>query len=140
MCRRYHRYAGYMTVEAALILSTVLMVYLFLIRSFLWIYDRCILEQDMASWAIKATYTNNQMPEEKWREWIRDWDTEKYLWMVPYEPMVQKKGWDLVITGRGEVQSYQTAIQYRLRIIEPVEWLRMKRRAKELVKQKGGKE
>ena len=48
------RVGGYFSVEAALVLPVVLGVYLFLITMLFVQYDRCLLEQDMASMLIKA--------------------------------------------------------------------------------------
>ena len=44
-----------MTVEAALVMSVVLMVYLFVIESMLTQYNRCIEELEMARCAVLGT-------------------------------------------------------------------------------------
>ena len=56
------RVGGYFSVEAALVLPVVLGVYLFLITMLFVQYDRCLLEQDMASMLIKAS---NHFPDFK---------------------------------------------------------------------------
>ncbi len=121
--------AGYMTVEAALILSTVFMVYLFLIHSFLWVYDRCVLEQDMAALALRCAVAEENKLEIVWQQEMNSWDREKYLWLEPEEPVLEKQGWKFTITGRGEDTRLGTCgVSYEVWRFIPEDWLRMKRK------------
>ena len=52
---RQREAGGYFTVEAAIVLPVVLGVYVFLITVLLVQYDRCVLEQDMASMIVKVS-------------------------------------------------------------------------------------
>ena len=118
-----------MTVEAALILSTVFMVYLFLIRSFLWIYDRCVLEQEMAAFVLRCANAEEDALERVWQQEIGDWDTEKYLWLEIQEPVLQKQGWKLTVTGRGaDSQLGDCGITYEMWHFTPEDWLRVSRK------------
>ncbi len=120
---------GYMTVEAAMILSTVFFVYLFLIRSFFGIYDRCVLEQDMAAFALRCTNAEEQELERVWQQEIGDWNTEKYLWLELKEPMLQKQGWRFTVTGSGESGALgDCGVTYKMWHFSPEDWLRMSRR------------
>ena len=54
-------FAGYMTVEAALIMSVVFMVYLFVIENMLLQYDRCIEELEAARCVVLNTEDSDRM-------------------------------------------------------------------------------
>ncbi len=57
--------AGYMTVEAALVMSVVFMVYLFVIEGMLIQYDRCIEELEAARRAVLKVEEDNEMYDVK---------------------------------------------------------------------------
>lgn len=123
------RMAGYMTVEAALVLSTVFMVYLFLIFSFLIMYDRCVLEQDMAALLLRCANAEEEELERVWQQETGDLDTEKYLWMDLQEPILQKQGWRLSVSARGDAGQWGSfGITYNMWEFTPGEWLRMSKR------------
>lgn len=123
---------GYMTVEAALILSEVLLLYVFLIRSFFLIYDRCLLEQDMAALTMSCVYESTEDLERVWQQETKAWDTTKYLWIAPKEPTLQKKGWKLMVEGSaiGE-QAGDLKVSYEIWRMVPEDWLRTKRKAEQ---------
>lgn len=121
--------AGYMTVEAALILAIVFMAYLFLIRSFFWMYDRCVLEQDVASLILKCASVQDDELERKWQQALEARDEDKYLWIQFQEPTFKKQGWKLKVTGWGENEQLGDCyIAYEVWRLCPEDWLRMKRR------------
>lgn len=121
--------AGYMTVEAALILSIVFMVYLFLIRSFFWMYDRCVLEQDVASLILKCVSVPDSELERSWQQAMEAWDEDKYLWINFQEPTFRKQGWKFKVAGWGENEQLGDCyITYEVWRLCPEDWLRMKRR------------
>lgn len=118
---------GYMTVEAALVLSIVFMVYLFLIQSCLWMYDRCVLEQDMAALALRCVNGEAGQLERVWQQELADWDREKYLWTEPQEPEIKKQGWKLTITGKSkDIRQKDYGITYEVWQLTPEDWLRGK--------------
>ena len=57
--------SGYMTVEAALVMSVVLMVYVFLIDTMLFQYERCVEELEAARKSVLAVETEEVMYETK---------------------------------------------------------------------------
>lgn len=84
--RRY--VGGYFSVEAALVLPAVLGVYLFLIAVLLVQYDRCLLEQDLASMLVKTS--NHPGTPQQQLEYLQEltaaWDREQYLWIQLQSP------------------------------------------------------
>lgn len=132
------RISAYMTVEASLIMSVVLMLYLFIIQSFFWVYDRCILEQDMAVFTIKCAGKENQETLDTWQQMIQSWDTEQYLWMTLQEPVLRKNGETLEITGLGSsAQMGDFQIVYKVKQLNAQEWLRLKRRLSKTIEKEG---
>lgn len=95
---------GYFSVEAALVLPTVLGVYLFLIAILLLQYDRCLLEQDMASMLIKASNEKNtpQQQLEYLQELTATWDKEQYLWLRPQSPYFTVQGQQIRLKATGQ--------------------------------------
>lgn len=95
---------GYFSVEAALVLPVVLGVYLFLISILLVQYDRCLLEQDMASMLIKTcNYSGTpQQRLEYLQELTTSWDREQYLWMEPQTPHFTIQGQQIRLEAEGE--------------------------------------
>ena len=123
--------AGYMTVEATLILSIVFGVYLFLIGCGFWIYDRCILEQDIATLTIKCVVAEEEELENVWKQALENRDGEKYLWLEAEEPVWQRQGWKFTITGRGRDHVLSDcSVSYEVWDLNPEDWLRRKRSIK----------
>ena len=121
--------AGYMTVEAALVLSTVFMVYLFLLCFFLILYDRCVLEQDAAALLLRCANAEEAELERVWQQETGGLNTEKYLWMELQEPMLRKQGWRLSVTAKGDAGRWGSyGITYNLWKFTPGDWLRMSNR------------
>lgn len=102
--RKQKNMDGYFSVEAALVLSAVLGVYLFLIVILFVQYDRCLLEQDMASMLIKAA--NYQGTPQQRLEYLREltmsWDREQYLWLQPQAPRFVMQGKQIRLEAAGE--------------------------------------
>lgn len=95
---------GYFSVEAALVLPTVLGVYLFLIVLLFIQHDRCLLEQDMASMMIKAvnhTGTPGQQMDYL-QELTAQWDREQYLWIKLKAPHFAIQGQKICLEAAGE--------------------------------------
>ena len=129
---REKKVSGYMTVEATLIMSEVLLLYLFLIRTCLFLYDRCLFEEDMATLAMRCVYEDTENLEKVWQQQVKDWDTTKYLWITLNEPTLKKQGWKLEITGSGiDEQAGNLKISYEIWKMSPEDWLRTKRKAEQ---------
>lgn len=129
---------GYMTVEAALILSTVFWVYVFMIRSFLWVYDRCVMEQDMAGIVLRCVNAREDSLEKVWQQEVGRLDTEKYLWLELQEPLLQKQGWKLQVKARGEDEVLGSCgVNYEVWSFNPTNWLRLGHRPENAAKEKG---
>ncbi len=102
--KKHGRIKGYFSVEAALVLPTVLGVYLFLVVMLFAQYDRCLLEQDMASMLIKAGNYEGT-PQERLnylQELTLLWDREQYLWIQPQPPRFSVQGQQIRLEAAGE--------------------------------------
>lgn len=95
---------GFFSVEAALVLPAVLGVYLFLIVILFLQYDRCLLEQDMASVMIKSSdYAGTaQQRMEYLQELTTQWERERYLWVEPLTPYFLIRGSQIRLEAAGE--------------------------------------
>ncbi len=123
------RISAYMTVEASLIMPMVLFFYLYLIALFLFMYDRCLLEQDMAVLSIKLSGNHKEETQILCQDCLADWEREVYLWVKPQEPELKESGWKLTITGKAEDRLWgKLKAQYEIRKLSPVEWLRARQR------------
>lgn len=102
--KRHRDISGYFSVEAALVLPMVLGVYLFLIGVLFVQYDRCLLEQDMASMLIKADEYSGT-PRQR-LEYLQElsalWDREQYLWIQPQTPYFTVQGQQIRLETAGE--------------------------------------
>ncbi len=101
--KKRNRTEGYFSVEAALVLPMVLSVYVFLIAMLLLQYDRCQLEQDMASMMIKAVNYPGT-PHQKlayMQELSAGWDREGYLWLQPQVPHFTIQGQQIRLNVEG---------------------------------------
>lgn len=102
---RNRRYvSAYLSVEAALVMPVVLGVYLFLIAALLVQYDRCLLEQDMASMLVKTS--NHPGTPQQQLEYLQEltaaWDREQYLWIQPQSPHFIIQGQQIRLEAAGE--------------------------------------
>lgn len=123
------RISAYMTVEASLIMPIVLFFYLFFIELCLFMYDRCLLEQDMAVLSVKLAGNHKEETKILWKDCLADWEKEAYLWMKPQEPELKESGWKLTITGKAENKLWgKLKAQYEIRKLSPVKWLRGRQR------------
>ena len=97
-------YEGFFSVEAALVLPIVLGVYLFLIVMLFLQYDRCLLEQDMASIMVKAgSYEGTpQQTMEYLQELTAQWERKRYLWIAPQAPYFTIQGSQIRLEATGE--------------------------------------
>ena len=116
---------GYMTVEASLVMSLVLMVYLFVIRYGLWCYDRLMLEQDMA--VILLHCVEAQEIESVWQQEKRGWEEKQYLWVWDREASLEGRAFTIRITGKAQGGKMgNIGVQYEMRNLKPQQWLRGK--------------
>ncbi len=104
--RRQTGDSGYFTVEAAIVLPMVLGVYLFLIITLFVQYDRCILEQDMASMMVKVSnHTGTPQQQLQYlQELTMAWDRESYLWIQPPSPHFAIQGQRILVEAVGEYE------------------------------------
>lgn len=98
------RYEGFFSVEAALVLPAVLGVYLFLIVMLFVQYDRCLLEQDMASMMIKSgSYAGTPQQRLEYLQGLTaQWEWERYLWVEPQAPRFSIRGPQIRLEAAGE--------------------------------------
>ena len=98
------RVGGYFSVEAALVLPVVLGEYLFLITMLFVQYDRCLLEQDMASMLIKACNHSGTSRQQLTylQELTAAWDREQYLWLELQSPHFTVQGRQICLETAGE--------------------------------------
>lgn len=97
---------GYFSVEAALVFPAVLGVYIFLIALLFVQYDRCLLEQDMASVLVKVSNHTGapQQQLEYLRELTESWDREQYLWVRLQSPHFTIQGQKIQLEAAGEYE------------------------------------
>ncbi|MBQ8040524.1 MAG: pilus assembly protein [Lachnospiraceae bacterium] len=116
---------GYMTVEASLVMSLVMMVYLFLIEYALWGYDRYILERDLAGMLLHCA--NAVELDTVWQQEKRDWEEKEYLWTGEKKVELEKGLLTLKITGvttGGNMGNIKAG--YEMWDLKPQQWLRGK--------------
>lgn len=102
--KKQTKYEGFFSVEAALVLPTVLGVYLFVIVMLFVQYDRCLLEQDMASMMIKAG-SHAGTPQQRLeylQELTAQWERNRYLWVEPQAPYFTVRGSWIRLEAAGE--------------------------------------
>lgn len=128
---------GYMTVEASLVMSTVMVVYLFILRTMLFQYDRCTLEQEVACMAVRYEDINLKTLEETTQLVQLKWDTEQYLLLMPQAPEWEVKGGYVIITAKDN-RSILQDVQYKFWQTEPENLLRIQRRILMSQKKKEG--
>lgn len=125
-----------MTVEASLVMTVVLMVYLFVIRCMFFQYDRCILEQETARLVVQCVSgsINDSRELERLTEQFRD--EEQYLWLDVQEPDVQRKGGFLSVQVQGiNDQIKNCEAGYKVWQTDPVGVLRAQRAIKGKLKE-----
>ena len=85
-------------------LPVVLGVYLFLITMLFVQYDRCLLEQDMASMLIKACNHSGTSRQQLTylQELTAAWDREQYLWLELQSPHFTVQGRQICLETAGE--------------------------------------
>lgn len=97
MGKNKKRVGTYFTVEASLVLPVVIGSIIFIISFLLFWYNRCLMEQELAMIAVKASQSEAQTPEELERE-LREWRgeclTDKYYaWDVETIISSRKNNW-----------------------------------------------
>lgn len=121
---------GYMTVEASLVMSVVLMVYLFIIRYSLWCYDRAMLEQDIGVMLLRTAGAKEM--EMTWQQEKRNLRQKQYLWIGDKEASLEKGLFTLTITGKAKGGNMDSiGIRYEMVALKPQQWLRGKEKVVE---------
>lgn len=116
---------AYMTVEASLVMSLVLMLYLFIIEYALWGYDRYMTDRDLA--VILIHCANAEEIESVWQREKRIWEEKEYLWVGSKETTLEKGLLTLKITGEasgGSLGNIKSG--YEMWDLKPQQWLRGK--------------
>ncbi len=126
--------SGYMTVEASLVMTVTLMVYLFLIRCMLYQYDRCIWEQKTAETAVAYADVDQDSLADANRLIEMRWDQGAFLLQPQRAPGLSLKGSCLTV-GPLEEGEPESGRCYRIWLREPENLLRIQRRINEIRKQ-----
>ena len=116
---------AYMTVEASLIMSLVLMLYIFIIKYALWDYDRYMLERDLGSILLQCS--GAEEIEGVWQQKKRAWEEKEYLWVSEKKVSMEKGILTLKIYGEaagGSMGSIEAG--YEMLELKPQQWLRGK--------------
>ena len=116
---------AYMTVEASLIMSLVLMVYIFVIRYALWGYDRYMVDRDLAEMLLHCA--NAEELEVVWQQEKRAWEEKESLWVREKKASLEKGLLTLKIIGEakgGNMGNIKTG--YEILDLKPQQWLRGK--------------
>lgn len=116
---------AYMTVEASLVMSLVLMVYLFLIKYSLWGYDRYLMDKDLAGMLLHCA--NAEEIESVWQREKRTWEEKEYLWVGKKKATLEKGLLTLKISGEASGANMGNIIVcYEMWDLKPQQWLRGK--------------
>ncbi len=118
---------AYMTVEASLVMSLVLMVYLFIIRYALWGYDRYLMERDLAG--ILLYCADAEEIESVWQQEKRAWEEKEYLWVGEKKVVLEQGLLTLKISGEatgGNMGNIKAG--YEMWDLKPQQWLRSKKK------------
>lgn len=141
-------YDAYMTLEASMVFVIVLGNMIFIIYSMFFIYDRCLLDQDVAMLAIRGSSTY-EMKKEQTLEYLKQQDKvlhqsdDKYVAFALDESLIHLKGNDVCVSKEGEVLTI-TKKRWRMKSslrslkIRPVNFVRNCRKAIEYGGTKGG--
>lgn len=114
-----------MTVEASLVMSIVLMLYIVIIQYAFWCYDRFMLEQDLAIMLLRCA--NAEETELVWQREKRTWEEKEYLWVGDKKATLEKGLLALKITGKVQGQGMgDICIGYEMWDLKPQQWLRGK--------------
>lgn len=135
---------AYFTVEASLVLPVVIGSIVFVICFLLFWYNRCLMEQDLATYAVKTAQSragNVEDVEKELRDWKKEYMTEKYYaWELEDLTMSIRHDWvELRRGGRlmmGERLWKADASCGTLRM-HPASYLRICRRLNVSTKKKG---
>ncbi len=95
--RKQKSIQAYFTVEASLLLPTVIGSIVFVICFLLFWYDRCLMEQDLTMLAVKAVQSDSEKEEDvsgELRKWKSENLTEKYYaWQLGEAKMSKERNW-----------------------------------------------
>ena len=120
-----NRRNAYMTVEASLVMSVVLMMYVFIIQYAFWCYDRFMLEQDLAIMLLRCA--DGEETEVIWQREKRTWEEKGYLWAEEKEATLEKGLVTLKISGNAQGQDMgNIRAEYEMWDLKPQQWLRGK--------------
>ncbi|MGN0401597.1 MAG: hypothetical protein ACI4HQ_04975 [Acetatifactor sp.] len=136
---------AYFTVEASLVMPLVISALLMTFFSFVYQYDRCLMEQDAGMLALYAA-TLKEQGEGEWKDKVSrraaEWDEDGYLfWTLQKldiglknqvveiacggDLMVPLPEWNLLDNDR----EWKTKITRKLTRLSPAEFIRLCRRA-----------
>ena len=102
------RLNGYFTVEAALILPVAIGVYLFLIYSMFFQYNRCLLEQDASSLVVRAVQDTQEDPAQmidKVKQQETLLELKRYMAFSKEESVFECKGGKVRIEKKGKTKA-----------------------------------
>lgn len=111
---------GYMTVEASFVLPVVLGMMMFVMSLLIFVYDRCVLEQEVMSYLVGNEYEE---------EGTVDWYLNKYVWMdvETSEKRAGSTGKSLRVRGVYNGPFFPDAeIERRTWSFSPTFWIRQK--------------
>ena len=118
---------GYMTVEASLIMATTLLIYVFLIRCILWSYDRCLLEENVAT--LLLSISDTWVSEDFTQNQEVKFEKVKYIWVQEKPFYYKKNGFTWEVKGGAEDSKFEDLeVVYKMRNLVPQDMLRWKRK------------
>ncbi len=118
---------GYFTVEASLVMPLVLFLYVLIIVSGIFLYDRCVMSQDMYLIAFRGSRFSNSAPEygeviyakEKDEKFCRQYIREKIYYKQRFYPLFEG-GTCTVAIKNAEVSVYGSGFRELLMIQKDV--------------------
>lgn len=138
---------AYFTVEAAMVFPVIISTILFVVYTFLFRYDRCLLEQDVgaaALWGSRVEYTDTNSLTTKTRERMAQIYREKYAaWEMTALNASLERSWFTAV-GKGQVRFpvsgwslwggdniWEVEAEYSYERLSPVAFVRLCRRLRQ---------
>ena len=129
---------GYFTVEASLVLPMVIGTILFVIYAQLYLYDRCLMDQETAMLSVQIVKDDRGNAEEKGqvlKKWQADNLTDKYVGWKMENLRITRKQDRISLEREGRLLTdhalWNANVLYENRVLRPASFLRLCRRCED---------
>ena len=131
------RIKAYFTVEAALILPLIIGTIVYIICFLLFWYNRCVMEQEIAVYAVKGAQSRIEEPEQLrifLEECKAEYLSDQYVGWEMENPVyaMENREWKLKRKGSlfGEEANWKAEAVFECRWIYPADYLRLSRKTR----------